>query len=546
MLSYIAIFALCVASTLGDPIVSIPDGQVRGLELQTSSNKSFYGFQGIPYGLPPVGDLRFQAPLPAEPWSGILNATHEASPCIFLVNYSYYPDPLVENEDCLFINVYTPTLDSSSKLSVMFWIYGGGYVGGSGEYRYYGADYLVEDDVVVVTFNYRLGPFGFLSTGDEVIPGNAAMKDQVLALQWVKKNIEYFGGDPDKVTIFGESSGGMSVGLHLISKQSAGLFRAAICQSSCTIVLGYQLDPKALIYSVAQVLDESITRQNTSQELKELLLRTPADVLNNACTQVDTHLFRPVLEVDSEGAFMTEPLFGLIESGNINKVPLIIGTCEEEALGFLKTLDKLTATANTWDTDVESLIPEDLIPLPGSNLTEIGQSIKELYVGKGGSFSTQLAQALAYDTDNIFLRGTIKQVQLQSKYAPVYLYKFSFNGTKSQDHYHVEGAGYVGHFDELPYIFKMEPFPLVTEADDLARRITTKLWTNFAKTLNPTPTPEETELLQNVTWPLATPENLQYLNIDTALEVRRDAKSDRWAGWDYIFYKYGTQPFMSF
>lgn len=104
----------------------------------------------------------------------------------------------------------------------MFWIYGGGFRAGSGIFKFYGPQNLIDENVILVTFNYRLGPLGFLSTGDHVIPGNAGMKDQVLALRWVQTNIKYFGGDPNKVTIFGESAGGMSVGLHLVSQKSNG------------------------------------------------------------------------------------------------------------------------------------------------------------------------------------------------------------------------------------------------------------------------------------------------------------------------------------
>ncbi|XP_060524434.1 uncharacterized protein LOC132700874 [Cylas formicarius] len=534
---------LLLTSTRGDLIVELPDGKIQGHEMQTSENKTFYAFHGIPYASAPVGNLRFQEPTPPKPWTDVRDATKEADSCIFLENFFYYPDPGPQSEDCLFVNVYTPSWNTSDKLPVMFWIFGGGFVAGNGNYKFYGPDYLLEEDVIVVTFNYRMGPFGFISTGDNVIPGNLGIKDQNYALQWVNKNIQYLGGDPDKITIFGESAGGMSIGMHLVSEKSSGLFRAAICHSGCTLSTTYQLDPKSFIYELAQVLDSSISEQNTTVEIRDFLLAQTPDNLINASLQVDSHGFVPTLELELENAFLSKPTFPLVEAG-VNKVPLILGTTSEEAYGFLYSLDKAIETAQSFDQDPTALVPSSLVPLPGSNVTEIGEIIRDLYVGANGSFENNIVQTLEYDTDNRFGRATLKQAQLASQYTSAFLYVFSFYGTKSQDHYVVEGAGKVAHFDDLAYLFKMSPFPLVTDADQLTRKRLTKLWANFAKTLNPTP--EELELLQNVIWPKVTSDNLSYLNINDTLEVRPNRKAKEFETWNDLFYKYGTQPFIVF
>ncbi|XP_060524433.1 juvenile hormone esterase-like [Cylas formicarius] len=537
----VAIFGVILSPVVSDLIVNLPDGSIEGHQMLSSENKSFYAFHGIPYASPPVGELRFQPPIPPQPWSGIRNASEEGASCFFLIDY--FPDGRPIREDCLFINVYTPSWNISEQLPVMFWIHGGGFVTGSGSYKYYGPDYLLEENVIVVTFNYRLGPFGFLSTGDKAILGNVGLKDQLLALKWTKTNIALFGGDPEKITIFGESAGGMSIGLHLLSQKSSGLFRAAICHSGCSLSVTYQLEAKSFIYQLAQVLDNNISENNTTEHIRDFLLKQSAEDLNDASAYVDVHGFVPTLEIDDEEAFISDPNYELLVSGRFNQVPLILGTNSEESLSFLTSLENAKSAAQTFDEDSTELIPTTWNLLPDSNRTFVGELIRNAYVGNNGSFLVNLAKTLEYSTDNIFRRATIKQAELASNYTSVYMYQFSFYGTKSLPNYKVEGAGKVAHFDELAYLFKMEPYPIGTDADLLTRRRFTKLWTNFAKTLNPTP--DESELLQNITWPKVTADNIQYLDIDESL-VAKSPNMGEFTTWSKIYDTYEAHPLIVF
>src|SRR6478735_3104800 len=189
-------------------------------------------FAGIPYAAPPVGPLRFRPPAPPLAWKGIRDATKPGPRCI--------QDPSADpefgkqsDEDCLNLNVWTPTMTGPPR-SVMVWIHGGSFTGGSG--KIYDARWLVtRGDVIVVTINYRLGTLGFLADptlGPPGDVGNYGLQDQQAALRWVRDNIAEFGGDPEKVTVAGESAGGMSVCDHLVAPDSKGLFRAAIIQSA--------------------------------------------------------------------------------------------------------------------------------------------------------------------------------------------------------------------------------------------------------------------------------------------------------------------------
>ncbi|XP_060516459.1 pyrethroid hydrolase Ces2e-like isoform X2 [Cylas formicarius] len=533
--------AFLINSAFADTIVDLPDGKVRGYEITTNENNRLVAFLGIPYASPPLGNLRFQTPTPPNPWEGIREANQTGAACIATAHFPGDPEPREENEDCLYINVYTPAHKIAEKLPVLFWIYGGGFVGGFSDYSFYAPDYLIQEDVIVVTFNYRLGIFGFMSTGDTEILGNAGLKDQLFALNWTKGNIGSFGGDPDKITIFGQSAGGGSVGFHLTNKKSAGLFRAAICQSGCSL-MGMSAFSNPTAYEVAKAIDNSISDKNSTREIREFLQSQPVEVLSslNQNSGIGSGI---TMEVEDKDAYITELNFPLVQSGNINRLPLMIGTTSEESLGSFSSLQVARDKGVDMDSDVTSLIPNDLVPLPGSNLTEIGYLIKEAYVGKGGKFADNPNQVVEFSSDG-FVRPTLKQAELQSNYTPVYMYQFSFYGTKSENRTIIPGAGKVAHADELAYLFKISTFPITTDADLLTRQRMVRLWANFAKTLNPTP--DQSDPILNITWPQVNPNDIRYLDIDTSLTVKPNRKVKEYAMWNRVFYKYGTQPFIGF
>lgn len=199
-------------------------------------------FKGIPFAAPPVGNLRWRAPEPPAPWQGILKADHFAPICPQTTDdpdsvYYLDPGPQTIQEDCLYLNVWTPARSASERLPVMVWIFGGGFTHGSGTEKYYWGDDLAAKGAVVVTFDYRVGALGFLAHPDLTresghnASGNYGLLDQVAALQWVRRNIAAFGGDPGRVTIFGQSAGGSAVGQLTISPLTRGLFQRAIAHS---------------------------------------------------------------------------------------------------------------------------------------------------------------------------------------------------------------------------------------------------------------------------------------------------------------------------
>lgn len=215
------------------PIITIEDGQLQGIVQYSRNGTEYWSFRGIPFSIPPLKKLRFTSPLPSKPWKGVWKAAKFSPHCLQFDAMILHT--VLGREDCLYLNVFSPPIKSTDELRpVLFYVHGGGFMSGGAAYHH--PTYFMDNNVVLVSPNYRLGPFGFLNLetehGNGSLPtGNMGLKDQLLALKWVQKNIKKFGGDPSRVTIFGQSAGAASVHAHVLSAQSKGLFRRAIAQS---------------------------------------------------------------------------------------------------------------------------------------------------------------------------------------------------------------------------------------------------------------------------------------------------------------------------
>ncbi len=215
------------------PRVTVEDGVVQGVD-----SDGVTSFKGIPYAAPPVGALRWRAPQPAAPWSGVRDGSVFGHDCMQNYNAVPLPPGSAPAEDCLYLNVWRPSGTDVKNLPVLVWIYGGGFVNGSSSRLIYTGSRLAQQGIVVVSFNYRLGRFGTFAHpaltkagADGGAIANYGYMDQLAALQWIKRNVAAFGGDPQKVTIMGESAGGMSVHNLVTSPLAQGLFRSAIIAS---------------------------------------------------------------------------------------------------------------------------------------------------------------------------------------------------------------------------------------------------------------------------------------------------------------------------
>ncbi|XP_061727966.1 juvenile hormone esterase-like isoform X2 [Cydia pomonella] len=514
------------------PVVRVEHGELQGRVVESPSGKAFYSFQGIPYAKPPLGTLRFQAPQPLEPWDGVRDATSEGN---ISAQIKFDTDMYEGDENCLYLNVYTPNIDGEF-LPVMVYIHGGGLQFGSGSASARGADYLVEKDVVVVTINYRCGALGFLSLNTPEIPGNAGLKDMIAALRWVKENINNFGGNSGNITLFGESAGGAAVSVLTASPLSKDLISKAIIQSGCGLSSwAWQKQPLENAKKLAHLLG---CESDEADDILEFLRATPAKEIVEATRKLypsDMILergllgFTLVVEKEFPGveAAITESFTDLLTSGRVAEVPVMIGST---TLEFLRKVDT---------DDLQVFIPQELnVQRNSEESLEIANKFKSLYFKGNHTAIENLNGYFELISDKLITVDTHRYVQylVHATTKPVYYYKFDYvgelnNSKKLMDSLNVHHAG---HADELGYLFKMDSQNGVepTAQDVKMRERMLRLWTNFAKSGNPTP--DENHYI-TVTWQPVTKDNLYYLNLSNELSLNTSPDKERMALWEDLY-----------
>jgi para-nitrobenzyl esterase len=324
------------------PVVRISSGSVSGIQQGRVAT-----FLGIPFAAPPVGPDRWRAPKPVKPWQGARDASHFGASCYqALTPEGFGPwkhEFVVQgevSEDCLFVNVWTPKVDTRARLPVFVWIHGGGFTQGSGSVAVYDGTSLAGDGIVVVNFNYRMGVFGFLAhpaltleAGKESPPGNYGLQDMIAALRWVKANIAAFGGDPNQVTLAGQSAGAMAIHDLLVSPLAAGLFERAIIQSGLP-----NIRPSTAL-AAAEKSGEEFAHSRNAGSLAALRAMPAADLLGPEGPR-----FGPIVD----GMLLPDSPEKRAANGQINDTPVMIGMVADEGSAFSPaygTADKSGFTA---------------------------------------------------------------------------------------------------------------------------------------------------------------------------------------------------------
>jgi para-nitrobenzyl esterase len=449
-------------------VVTTADGAVRGKAVAATSE-----FLGIPYAAPPIGALRWQPPRPPAPWHGVRQATSYAPHC---------PQPsspfgvASTSENCLYLNVFTPADNNTSNLPVMVWVHGGSLR--TGESDDYNPTGLVQHGVVVVTINYRIGALGFLADAalasrPDGPSGDYGLMDQQAALRWVQRNIRGFGGNPGNVTLFGESAGGLSTLSQLVSPGARGLFQRAIVESGT-----YDLTQQSLAtaesaghaFAAKTGCASTLSGTDTAACLRRLPVSTILADQNPAG-------YTP----DIDGTVLTQSIKTALASGQVNRMPVILGTNHDEyrlfVAGFQFLGEQVTAA------NYQSMIASTLGVAPA-----VASKIAAQYpLSRYPSPPVALG---AVGTDAIFACHALTAEESLSRYAPVYAYEFN---DENAPELFLPPVGFpygAAHASELPYLFSQaavaHPAPFTQAQQQLAAAMK-QYWTNLARAGVPAP-----------------------------------------------------------
>jgi para-nitrobenzyl esterase len=468
LLSTVSAFA-----AISDPI-KVEQGLVSGT---TGNSADVRVFRGIPYAAPPVADLRWKAPQPVAAWKGVRQATEMPHACwqtpyppAAAIYQSKLP-PL--SEDCLYLNIWTPAKSAKDKLPVMVWIHGGGFTRGFGGSQAYDGETLARKGAVIVTINYRLGVFGFFAhpalsaESGHHASGNYALLDQIAALQWVKKNIAVFGGDPSRVTIFGESAGAWSVNALMASPVAKGLFHRAIGES------GGSFGPMKSL-AEAEKEGEKLGRLLTPDvkpQTSESQAKSSADVITALREMSPQNLMKAyeteVVRVIVDGYVLPQEIASTFSQGKQNDVPLIVGYNADEGTTLAPQGANMKALVFTMGIHQRYGAQADqMLKLYPAATDE--EAVKSFY-------SAYRDQAFGWEM------RTWARMAGKTGHQPAYLYYFSHRPPGPQSE-----KLRAFHAAEIAYVFGTFPWPFPWEDTD--RKLSDAIisyWVNFAATGNP-------------------------------------------------------------
>ena len=428
-------------------------------------------FKGVPFAAPPVGELRWKEPQPVARWKGVRKTTEFGARCM---QARIYEDMVFRDagpsEDCLYLNVWTPGISAKTKRPVMVWIYGGGFQAGATSEPRQDGEHLAHKGVVVVSMNYRLGIFGFFShpgltaESGHHASGNYGLIDQVAALKWVRENIAAFGGDPDNVTIFGESAGSFAVSALMASPLSKGLIHAAIGESGA--FFAETLSAKRLEESERRdvVFAESLGMKSIGR----LRGVSAEKILEAARSGKDTYRFGPNID----GYFMPASANEIYAKGEQARVPLMAGWNRDEG-SYQQFFGSEQVNQESYAAKIRQKF--------GEGATEA------LELFPGGSDEEVKNSAALLSTVEFIALGTWKWMEVHSRTGETAVYRYEFDHVPPASEGHEAEAGLAYHSAEIEYVFGTLDWKKISwrpEDYKLSEQMGT-YWTNFAKSGNP-------------------------------------------------------------
>uniref|UniRef100_A0A8D8SWB2 Carboxylic ester hydrolase n=1 Tax=Cacopsylla melanoneura TaxID=428564 RepID=A0A8D8SWB2_9HEMI len=473
--------------------VQITQGRLKGSSEKSRNGTTYFSFLGVPYAKPPVGDLRFKEPQPHPGWSENLNVTKIGNDC---PQRSLVNNQLAGDEDCLFLNIHTPKLDPNAMLPVMVYIHGGAFKAGSG--GIFRAKFLMDRNIVFVTINYRLGILGFLSFLDDVIFGNFGLRDQIFALKWIQNNIAQFGGDSNRVTIFGGSAGAASVDYLVISPLAKGLFHNAIIQGG-TATSPWAFVPQPIALQRAEAVSTLVgcPSRPTAEALK-CLRNVSCEVLVQAADKFleigmfPLAAFSPVIDSYLGPDQAVVPDYPLVLPPNPG-VHIILGfnSYEGNMVASLVCFNDFYL-AKAMEKDMTRALPLMSCVQDQVEYHEKGRLVTMLvdYYLKGQNITKDNVVKFAdMGTDLIFGHSSFKAALNYYRNVPVYFYLYDIEPrvpllSLFGDCPHIKGPS---HGEEIIFFFDdiFTTVKLNREEEQLSNTLL-DLWTKFAETGVPT------------------------------------------------------------
>ncbi|XP_070593865.1 acetylcholinesterase-like isoform X3 [Erythrolamprus reginae] len=461
-------------------VVVTSSGSIKGMRVLTSSG-AVNAYLGIPYAEPPVGSLRFQKPVPHQPWSNALEATRFGKPCHQWTSFHYpYSKIWVANEphseDCLFLNIWVPHPQPSVPVPILVWIHGGGFIVGAGSLDLYnGSTLAATENVIVVSMNYRVGIWGFLFFPPGA-PGNMGLWDQYLALNWLKENAAVFGGDANKLTLIGHSAGAASVGFHLLSPISQSLFDRAVLQSGAPNAPWAFKPPEKLHERAANLIGLlNCRKENNSAVMSCLQSKAANAFLDFSAFFVPTY----------DGDFVPEDPKRLLQKGEIPAKPLLIGITREDGSVFTPRVlkDADDDTNRTWVQALSALA----IILERHFKEDILKDVVIKYSEENHG-PNQKRQILAHFCRDHYFVCPLMEVAARMVAAEGSVYVYSFDHQISTSIWK-EWMG-AAHGVEVPFLFgTLSSLPNLNQSDAEADRVLSRrvmhYWAQFARRIHP-------------------------------------------------------------
>ncbi|XP_073982355.1 juvenile hormone esterase-like [Rhodnius prolixus] len=522
------LFILILLASGYSLIVKTKLGNVQGEVRKSRDGKIYHAFTKLPYAKPPLGKLRFKNPVKAEPWQGTLNATEDLPKCIQIPSFipSMRNKPIGQ-EDCLYLSVYTPEVSPTENLPVLVYVHGGGFRCGDVGSKH-SADFFMDENVVIVNLHYRLAALGFLSTENSIMPGNFGLKDQALALKWVHENIDSFGGDPNKITIFGESAGGVSTHYLSMSPLCKDLVNGVISESGAVNQFWGFGAP-----GTARPLAEEVARKvgcGDRSDEEMLACLQEVNVTELITVELDflfwdfdpVVVFRPVQEPEAEGAFMPfDPLHK-----ETNK-PWLTGVVKNE--GLIKTASLLTqdiSVTKQFIDNIDEFLPRMLyLNNTCPKVKRTAEILKNKYFPNPITIESAQQGLCDLYSDAFFIYPMCEGVRRHK--GPLYQYFFDYRGGSSLlDKWGDLNLG-VSHADELLLLFNWrENFPKRRTKDEQLSGILVKMWANFARNQNPSPSGDPL-------WPEGSSSH-EYLHIAENFSVKKNLKQNVQEWWSNL------------